>query len=84
MCVRWNKVISRGYGVSNGLGPTSGGVVSVYLFCVYMCGLRKLNDTKVGCMIGTTLINQLIYADNLVLLHVSPSAMGVSLLLSVC
>ena len=54
----------------------------MYLFCVYMCGLRKLNDTKVGCMIGTTLINQLIYADNLVLL--SLSAMGVSLLLSVC
>ena len=62
-----------------GLGPTSGGFVSVYLLCVYMCGLRKQNDTKVGCMIGTTLINQLIYADNLVLL--SPSAMGLSLLL---
>ena len=80
--MRWNNVISRGFSVSNGVDPTSGGFVSVYLFCVYMCGLRKLNDTKVGCMIGTTLINQLIYADNLVLL--SPSAMGVSLLLSVC
>ena len=42
----------------------------------------KLNDIKVGCTIGTTLINHLMYADDLVLL--SPSAMGLSLLLSVC
>ena len=54
----------------------------MYLFCVYMCGLGKLNDTNVGCMIGTPLINQLSYADNVVLL--SPSAMGLSLLLSPC
>ena len=33
----------------------------------------KLNDIKVGCTIGTTLINHLMYADDLVLL--SPSAM---------
>ena len=42
----------------------------------------KLNDIKVGCTIGTTLINYLMYADDLVLL--SPSVMGLSLLLSVC
>ena len=42
----------------------------------------KLNDIKVGCTIGTTLINHLMYADDLVLL--SPSAMGLSLLRSVC
>ena len=43
---------------------------------------NKLNDIKVGCTIGATLINHLMYADDLVLL--SPSAMGLSLLLSVC
>ena len=53
--VRWNNVICRGFGVSNGVGPTSGDCVSVYLFCVYMCGLRKLKDTKVGCM-GVSLL----------------------------
>ena len=55
MYVRWNNIICRDFGVSNGVGPTSGGFVSVYLFCVYMCGLRKLNDTKVGCM-GSSLL----------------------------
>ena len=42
----------------------------------------KLNYIKTDCTIGTTLINHLMYADDLVLL--SPSAMGLSLLLSVC
>ena len=42
---------------------------------------NKLNDIKVGCSIGKTLINHLMYADELVLL--SPSAMCLSLLLPV-
>ena len=42
----------------------------------------KLNDIKVGCTIGTTLINHFMYADDLVL--ISHSATGSSLLLSVC
>ena len=76
MYVRWNNVISRGFGVSNGV--RQGGILSPYLFCVYMDDLsNKLNDIKVGA----TLINHLMYADDLVLL--SPSAMGLSLLLSV-
>ena len=79
--VRWNNVISSGFGVSNGV--RQGGILSPYLFCVYMDDLsNKLNDIKVGCTIGATLINHLMYADDLVLL--SPSAMGLSLLLSVC
>ena len=81
MYVRWNNVISSGFRVSSGV--RQGGILSPYLFCVYMDDLSiKLNDIKVGCMIGTTLINHLMYADDLVLL--SPSAMGLSLLLSVC
>ena len=81
MYVRWNNVISSGFGVSNGV--RQGVTLSPYLVCVYMDDLSiKLNDIKVGCTIGTTLINHLMYADDLVLL--SPSAMGLSLLLSVC
>ena len=76
MYVRWNNVISSGFGVSNGV--CQGGILSPYLFCVYIDDLSiKLNDIKVGCTIGTTLINHLMYADDLVLL--SPSAMGLSL-----
>ena len=76
MYVRWNNVISSGFGVSNGV--RQGGILSPYLFCVYMDDLsNKLNDIKVGCTIGATLINHIMYADDLVLL--SPSAMGLSL-----
>ena len=63
MYVRWNNVISSGFGVSNGV--RQGGILSPYLFCVYMDDLSiKLNDIKVGCTIGTTLINHLMYADD--------------------
>ena len=34
MYVRWNNVISSGFGVSNGV--RQGGILSLYLFCVYM------------------------------------------------
>ena len=75
MYVRLYNVISSGFGVSNGV--RQGGILSPYLFCVYMDDLsNKLNDIKVGCTIGATLINHLMYADDLVLL--SPSAMGLS------
>ena len=60
-----------------------GGIFSPYLFCVYMDDLsNKLNYIKVGCTIDATLINHIMYEYDLVLL--SPSAMGLSLLLSVC
>ena len=76
MYVRWNNVISSGFGVSNGV--RQGGILSPYICCVYMDDLSNmLNDIKVGCTIGTTSINHLMYADDLVLL--SPSAMGLSL-----
>ena len=76
MYVRWNNVISSGFGVSNGV--RQGGILSLYLFCVYMDDLsNKLNDIKVGYTIGATLINHLMYADDLVLL--SPSAIWVYL-----
>ena len=76
-------MISSGFGVSNGV--RQGSILSPYLFCVYMDDLRiKLNYMKVGFTTCTTLINHLMYADDLVLLPPSASAMGLSLLLSVC
>ena len=41
-----------------------------------------LNNVRVGCFVGTMLVNHLMYADDLVLL--SPSATGLSILLSIC
>ena len=61
-------MISSGFGVSNGV--RQGGILSPYLFCVYMDDLsNKLNDIKVGCTIGATLINHLMYADDLVCVY---------------
>ena len=41
-----------------------------------------LNNVHVGCLVGTMLVNHLLYADDLVLL--SPSTAGLSILLSIC
>ena len=81
MYVLWNNTISTGFNVSNGV--RQGGILSPYLFCIYVDELSKmLNNVHVGCFVGTMLVNHLIYADDLVLL--SPSAAGLSVLLSIC
>ena len=57
--------------------------LSPYLFCVYADELsRMLNNVNAGCFVGGSLVNHLMYADDLVLL--APSAAGLSLLLSAC
>ena len=67
--------------VSNGV--RQGGILSPYLFCVYADELsRMLNNVNAGCFVGATLVNHLMYADDLVLL--APSAAGLSLFLSAC
>ena len=65
--------MSSGFKVTNGV--RQGGI------CVYADELsRMLNDA--GCFVGASLVNHLMYADDLVLL--APSAAGLSLLLSAC
>ena len=73
MRVRWGDCISSPFRVSNGV--RQGGILSPYLFNVYMDDLsRLLNCCNTGCMSGDTIINHLMYADDLVL--ISPSATG--------
>ena len=43
---------------------------------------KKFNNVNDGCFMGTELINNLMYADDLVIL--APSHVGLSMLLSVC
>ena len=43
---------------------------------------NKLNNGNAGCIIGSSLINHLMYADDLVLMV--PSFMSLSMLVSVC
>ena len=51
--------------------------------CVYMDDFsNKLNNVNAGYIIGSSLINHLMYANDLVLM--APSSMGLSMLLSLC
>ena len=78
---RWNNVMSSGFKVTNGV--RQGGILSPYLFCVYADELsRMLNNVNAGCFVGASLVNHLMYADDLVLL--APSAAGLPLLLYAC
>ena len=64
-------------------GVRQGGVLSPYLFNVYMDGLSEiLNTCQTGCYSGVSKVNHLMYADDLVLL--SPCKIGLSRLLKCC
>ena len=79
--VRWGSTTSEAFGVSNGV--RQGGVLSPYLFNVYMDGLSViLNNCDVGCTMNNVSVNHFMYADDTVL--VSPSAKGLQRLLRLC
>ena len=67
--------MSSVFTVSNSV--RQGGVLSHYLFNVYMDGLSTmLNTCQTGCYSGVSKVNHLMYADDLVLL--SPCTIGLS------
>ena len=73
--------MSSVFTVSNGV--RQGGVLSPYLFNLYMDGLSEmLNTCRTGCYSGVSKVNHLMYADDLVLL--SPCKIGLSRLLRCC
>ena len=81
MCVRWGKMLSKPFNVSNGV--RQGSVLSPRFFSVYMDDLsKKLNELNIGCTIGNFIISHMMFADDLVL--ISPSTRGLSTLLSEC
>ena len=81
MQVKWGNAMSENFHVSNGV--RQGGILSPFLFNVYMDDLsRELNLCKTGCIIGHTVVNHLMYADDLVIF--SPYSAGLQQLLRIC
>ena len=79
--VRWGNHYSERFHVCNGV--RQGGILSPYLFNVYMNELsEKLQHSKTGCTINSVWINHLFYADDSVLLAPSPHALQT--LLNIC
>ena len=77
MKVQWGSSLSNGFSVSNGV--RQGGVLSPYLFAVYLDGLL---EDGVGCYWGSSFVGALAYADNVVLL--APCASALRCMLSIC
>ena len=79
--VSWNGVFSSFFRVNNGV--RQGGVISRILFCIYTDGLlQRLIKSGVGCYIGDIFVGALAYADDIVL--VAPSASAMRLMLKIC
>lgn len=81
ICIRWGNAFSTFFKVSNGV--RQGGILSPYLFCIYVDDLSiALNQTGIGCKINNVIVNHLMYADDLVL--IAPSSAGLQKLINTC
>lgn len=79
--VKWDNALSATYRLTSGV--RQGGLTSPVLFSLYVNELiGELSRTRVGCHIGRQCLNNLSYADDMVLL--SPSVKGLRKLISVC
>ena len=71
--VRWCCSFSELFTVSNGV--KQGGILSPHLFNVYMDDLSvNLNKLQIGCLYAGTIMNHMMYADDLCTF--SPSVAG--------
>lgn len=81
MTVNWNGHFSKQFTVTNGV--RQGGILSPALFSIYMDVLSSaLNEVFTGCCLGEVSTNNMLYADDIVL--ISPSSSGLQDLLDVC
>ena len=81
MCVKWRKVNSAYFNVSNGVHQ--GEILSPKLFYTYVDDLsHELTLCKSGCYIDDQCMNHVMYADDICLM--APSAIGLQNVLDVC
>ena len=79
--VKWNNCESDSFGINNGV--KQGGIISAPLFAIYINPLiSRLNKTKQGCYIGGICANAFAYADDIVIL--CPSCSALRYLIAVC
>jgi exonuclease III len=79
--VRWDGILSRPYGLQ--CGVRQGGLTSPTLFNLYMNELiDELSGIRVGCYIDGVSVNNISYADDMVLL--SASVCGLRRLITIC
>ena len=79
--VMWAGLASDFFPALNGV--KQGAVISPVLFCIYIDDLLiKLSSSGVGCYIGLSFVGALAYADDIVLIAPTPSAMRK--LLAIC
>ena len=79
--IRWCHGLSKKITVCNGV--KQGGILSPHLFNVYMDDLSViLNKLQIGCIYAGTIINHLMYADDLCIF--SPSVSGLRKLTNCC
>ena len=81
MYIKWDDVLSEPISVLNGV--KQGGILSPLLFSLYYdVLLLKLQELNVGCKIGPDVLNSFAYADDIVLL--APSRSALQSLMSEC
>ena len=79
--VSWNNTQSESFSIKNGV--KQGAVLSAPMFAVYIDPLIiRLKKSKRGCHIGNICANAFAYADDLVLL--SPSCTALNILITIC
>jgi hypothetical protein len=79
--VSWAGVVSSCFDVSNGV--KQGGVSSPIYFCIYIDSLlSRLAKSGVGCYVGFMFVGAIAYADDIVL--VAPTASAMRKMLVIC
>ena len=79
--VRWGNLLSMTFRCTNGI--RQGGQLSPFLYNVYTDDLNHhLQAASVGCNVGDAWVNSLSYADDMLLL--APTVTALQTLLEVC